>query len=44
MSIKLLGCLNYRLKKVVPQKIVIVWQDTSFRIHAVFYGDDFLKC
>ena len=36
--------LNYRLKKVVPQKIVIVWQDTSFRIHAVFYGDDFLKC
>ena len=43
MSSKLHGCLNYRLKKVVPQKLVIVWQGTSFRIHAVFYGDDFLS-
>ena len=43
MSSKLLGCLQYRLNKVVHQNLVIVWQDTSFHIYAVFYGDKFLK-
>ena len=35
MSSKLLGCLQYRLNKVVHQNLVTVWQDTSFRIHTV---------
>ena len=43
MSSKLLGCLQYTLTKVVHQNLVIVWQDTSFRIHAPFYGDKFLN-
>ena len=43
MSSKLLGCLQYRLNKVSHQDLVTVWQDTSFRIHAVFYGDKFLN-
>ena len=43
MSSKLLGCLQYRLNKVVHQNVIIVWQDTSFRIHAVFYGDNFFN-
>ena len=42
MSSKLLSCLQYRLNKVVHQNLVFVWQGTSFRIHAVFYGDKFL--
>ena len=43
MSSKLLGCLLYRLNKVFHQNLVIVWQDISFRIHAVFHGDKFLN-
>ena len=44
MSNKLLGCLQYRLGKVVPQKnFKIVWKDASFRVHAVFYGNEFLS-
>ena len=43
MNSKLLCCLQYRLNKVVHQNLVIVWQYTSFRIHAVFYGDKFLN-
>ena len=43
MSSKLRGCFQYRLNKVVHQNLRTVWQDTSFRIHAVFYGDKFLN-
>ena len=41
MSSKLLGYLQYRLNKVVHENLGIVWQDNSFHIDAVFYGD---KC
>ena len=41
MSSKLLGCLQYRLDKVVVQKFKIVWQDNSFQIYVNFYGDEF---
>ena len=34
--------MQYRLSKVTPQNLIIVWQDSLFRIHAVFYGDEFL--
>ena len=43
MSSKLLGSLQYRLRKVVSQSLVIVWQDSLFRLHAVFYGNEFLN-
>ena len=43
ISSKLLGCLEQRLNKIVPQKLVIDWQDTLLRIHAVFYSDEFLS-
>ena len=44
MSSKLIGCLNYKISKVInPQHFVIVWQDSQFQIHAVFYGNSFLN-
>ena len=43
MSTKFLRSLQYRLSKVVPQNLVIAWQDTLFRIHAVFYGNEILN-
>ena len=44
MSSKLIGCLNYKISKVInPQHFVIVWQDSQFRIHTVFYGNSFLN-
>lgn len=43
MSSKLLGCLQYRLGKVISQDLRIVWEDTLFRIHVVFYGNEFLN-
>ena len=44
MSSKLLGCLNYKISKVIkPQHFVIVWQDSQFRIRVVFYGNSFLN-
>ena len=43
MSSKLLGCHRYRLSKVVsPQELIIVWEDSLFHLHIVFYGDEFL--
>ena len=43
MSSKLLGCFRYRLSKVVSlQGLIIVWEDSLFPSHAVFYGDEFL--
>ena len=44
MSSKLLGCLNYKISKVIkPQHFVIVSQDSQFRIRVVFYGNSFLS-
>ena len=43
MNSKLLGSLQYKLRRVVPQSLVIVWQDSLFRLHAVFYGNEFLN-
>ena len=44
MSSKLLACLNYKILKVIkPEHFVIVWQDSQFRIHAVFYQNSFLN-
>ena len=43
MSSKLLGSLQYRLSKVVPQNLIILWQDSLFRIHAVFYSKELLS-
>ena len=42
MSSKLLSCFQYRLGKTVSQDLRIVWEDTSFRVDVVFYGNDFL--
>ena len=43
MSSKLLGCLWYRLYKLFPLRFQMIWLDTSFRIHAIFYGNEFFK-
>ena len=43
MSDKLLKSLQYGLSKVVPQKLAVVWEDSLFRLHAVFYGNEFLN-
>ena len=43
MSSKLLGRLQHRLSKVVPQHLVFVWEDYLFHLQAVFYGDEFLN-
>ena len=39
----MLGSLQYRLSKVVAQTLITVWQDSLFRIHAVFYGNEYLN-
>ena len=31
------------MSKVVPQKLIVVWQDSNFRVHAVFYDVEFLS-
>ena len=43
MSSKLLGCLEYCLYKLFPLRFQTVWLDTSFRIHAIFYGNEFFE-
>ena len=41
MSSKFLGCIEYHLYKLFPLSFQTIWLDTSFYIHATFYGD---KC
>ena len=43
MSCKIIGSLRLKLSKVIsPQYLHIVYLDSDLRLHAVFYGEDFL--
>lgn len=40
---KIIGCLRYTLSRVIsPQYLHIVYLDSDLRLHAAFYGNDFL--
>ena len=43
MSSKLLGCIEYCLYKLFPLSFQRIWLDTSFYIHATFYGHKFFE-
>ena len=43
IHLRLLLIKKVRLGKVVSQDLRIVWEDTSFCIHVVFYGNEFLN-